>query len=87
MSIKDEMVAVLQHRVTQLIKKQTLEVQEQIIEELEKENQEVIVKYLYREMAILHDMMREEYRGLINDITFTEYFRTALTKYTCVFNA
>jgi hypothetical protein len=84
-NIKDEIKSVMQHRVTQLIQKQTPEVQEQIIEELEKKDQEIIMKFLYKEMAILHDIMREEYRDCnLTDNQFTEYFRNAILHYTCI---
>lgn len=85
-NIKDEIKSVMQHRVTQLIKKQPLEIQEEIIEELEKKDQSIIMNVLYKEMAILHDIMREEYRDCnLTDNQFTEYFRNALIHYTCTF--
>jgi len=84
LSIKDEINSVMQHRISKLISRQPVDIQEAIIEELEKDQQDVIQKYLYKEMAILHDIMKEEYAGLVSDSTFTEYFRNSILYYTCI---
>jgi hypothetical protein len=84
LSIRDEINSVMQHRISKLVSLQPIEVQEAIMEELDKDKQETIQKYLYKEMAILHNVMKQEYQGLLTDQEFTEYFRNAILMYTCV---
>jgi len=78
----DELSTVINYRITKIVKSQPEELQTQIVDELGESNQTGIVTKLYGPIAILHDELWNDYKPILDQQTFTDYFRTIVTKWT-----
>lgn len=81
--IFDELTTVINHKITKIVSTQSEEVQSQIVEELGEYNQINVLSKLYGPIAILHDELWNDYKQIMDNQTFTDYFRTIVTKWTC----
>jgi hypothetical protein len=82
LGVREEITTVVNHRIGQLIGKQTPDVGEAIAEALADGEENVIMKHLYAQMAALHDELWADYRTLIDKNLFTEHFRGIVTHWT-----
>lgn len=80
--IFDELTTVISYRITKIVKSQPDELQSQIAEELGEYDQTNVLTNLYGPIAILHDELWNDYKPILDQQTFTDYFRAIVTKWT-----